>query len=53
MIFRFVFQNSGLSRFHSTDLDDMRRAIGSDDENGPDGGSPHVRPQTRVAPRAA
>ena len=47
MIFRMVFQNSGLRRMHSADLDDMRRALTDDDEDqdGPDGGSPCADPR--------
>ncbi|MDC0657641.1 hypothetical protein N6L27_06515 [Leisingera sp. SS27] len=34
---------------HSSDIDDMRAAIldGEDDDDGPDGGSPHVRVKKR------
>lgn len=44
MFFRFVYLNTGLNRFHSTDLTDMRHAIaGEEDQEGPDGGTPHLR----------
>ncbi|WP_164932879.1 hypothetical protein [Tropicibacter alexandrii] len=44
MIFNLVFQTSGLRLMHSADLDDMRRAIADEDDDGPDGGSPHAAP---------
>jgi hypothetical protein len=42
MIFRVLYTQTGLNRFHSTDLADMREAILEEDQDGPDGGSPHV-----------
>lgn len=30
MIFRYVFCSGGLSRLHSPDVEDMRRAIGTE-----------------------
>lgn len=38
MFFQYVFRNSGLSRLHSTDLDDMRASLLVEDDDGPDGG---------------
>ncbi len=42
MIFGYFYRNTALGLMHSRDLDDMRRAIGEEDQDGPDGGSPHV-----------
>jgi hypothetical protein len=47
MYFGYFHRRSGLSLMHSPDLEDMRRAIGGEDQDGPDGGSPHVRPLVR------
>lgn len=44
-MFPQVYQLTGLRYFHSTDLRDMRKAILEDEEDGPDGGSPHVNQQ--------
>jgi len=46
MFFRFAFLHTGLNRFHSTDLHDMRDAILNEDQDGPDGGSPHIDKST-------
>ncbi|MCE8506939.1 hypothetical protein KBY28_00605 [Ruegeria pomeroyi] len=41
-MFRLVFMTTGLRWLHSPDLGDMRRAILSEDDDGPDGGG--IRP---------
>lgn len=58
MFFRYVYLKTGLRRFHSTDLTDMQDAILGEDQDGPDGGTPHVamlpaRRERRVRPRGA
>lgn len=40
MLLRYLYVQTGLNHFHSTDLGDMRRALLDEDEDGPDGGSP-------------
>ncbi|WP_152449345.1 MULTISPECIES: hypothetical protein [unclassified Roseivivax] len=42
MFVSFLYRNSGLSRMHSLDLEDMKQAISEEDHDGPDGGSPHA-----------
>lgn len=42
MFFRSLYHSTGLNRFHSTDLTDMQDAILGEDQDGPDGGTPHV-----------
>ncbi|MBE1282635.1 MAG: hypothetical protein GJ676_04925 [Rhodobacteraceae bacterium] len=44
MFLRILYRNTGLSRLHSADLTDMRRALVDEDDDGPDGGSPFVQP---------
>lgn len=41
-MFRQLYTQTGLKYFHSTDLSDMQRAIVEEDDDGPDGGSPHL-----------
>ena len=43
MIFNFALRTSATRVMHSPDLDDMRRAIVDEDQDGPDGGDPDVR----------
>ncbi|WP_372574604.1 hypothetical protein [Ruegeria jejuensis] len=42
-MFGFIDVNKSVRILHSSDLDDMRDAILSDDEDGPDGGTPCAR----------
>ncbi|MEQ9258556.1 MAG: hypothetical protein RIG84_05615 [Roseovarius sp.] len=42
MFYRFLYLNTALNRFHSADLADMHGAILSEDQDGPDGGTPHI-----------
>ncbi|MCL6283899.1 hypothetical protein M3P21_10190 [Ruegeria sp. 2012CJ41-6] len=42
-MFGFLDMKQVVNMLHSTDLVDMRDAILSDDEDGPDGGSPCAR----------
>lgn len=44
-MFPQVYQWTGLRYFHSTDIRDMKQAILEDEEDGPDGGSPHIKKQ--------
>ena len=48
MIYGYFLRRSSLRLMHSPDLDDMRRAIGEEDQDGPDGGSPDIRPLAPV-----
>ncbi len=41
MYFSYIYRTTGLRMMHSTDLDDMRRALSGEDRNGPDGDGPH------------
>lgn len=50
-MFRMVFMTTGLRWLHSTDLGDMRNAILSEDDDGPDGGG--IRPAGLRARRSA
>lgn len=56
MLFRYLYTQTGLNRFHSADLGDMRRALLDEDQDGPDGGSADIsvqpaRRQHRVSGR--
>ena len=42
MFLQYLFRQTGLNHFHSTDLADMRRALLDEDQDGPDGGSADV-----------
>lgn len=42
MLMRYLYTQTGLNHFHSTDLDDMRRALLDEDQDGPDGGSADI-----------
>ncbi|MCZ0962753.1 hypothetical protein [Paracoccus benzoatiresistens] len=57
---RYIYVQTGLNHFHSTDLNDMRSALLDEDQDGPDGGSadivtrprPHYHPvPARIAQR--
>ena len=48
MLMRYLYVQTGLNHFHSTDLADMRRALVDEDQDGPDGGSSDVT--ARMAP---
>ncbi|MEX0347913.1 MAG: hypothetical protein AB3N15_00680 [Paracoccaceae bacterium] len=41
-MFGILDMNKAVNMLHSTDLVDMREAMLSDDEDGPDGGSPNA-----------
>lgn len=45
MPFRFFFVNTGLNRFHSVDVNDMREAILGDEDDGPEAGASHLNRQ--------
>ena len=51
MFMRYLYTQTGLNHFHSTDLADMRRALLDEDDDEPDGGSADVSarqgPQSR------
>ncbi len=60
MLLRYLYMQTGLNHFHSTDLADMRRALLDEDQDGPDGGSadvtlgsvpPRRQPPARIARR--
>ena len=42
MVFRFLYLNTGLRHFHSANVTDMRKAISDEDQDGPEGGTPHI-----------
>ena len=48
MFLHYLYRQTGLNHFHSTDLADMRRALLDEDQDGPDGGSADVT--GRLAP---
>lgn len=51
-MFRYLYHQTGLNHFHSTDLDDMRRALLDEDQDGPDGGCPDAMPGRVTRPPA-
>lgn len=51
MIYGYFIRRSSVRLMHSPDLDDMRRAIAEDDQDGPGGGSPDIR-RLSLAPDA-
>lgn len=45
-MYGFLYMNNGVRLFHSSDLEDMRDALLSDDDDGPDGGVAIAHPKT-------
>lgn len=41
-MFAFLGQMPAVRMMHSPDIDDMRRALTDEDDDGPDGGAPNV-----------
>ena len=55
MLLQYLYAQTGLNRFHSTDLEDMRRALLDEDRDEPDNRradlSAKKGPQRPLAPR--